>query len=79
MTKYTINQTLRRKIGRNVLHMRLERGWSQKVLADRIGYDTGYISLLENGKRGISVEGLVRIARTFSVKPGEMLDRELYR
>jgi transcriptional regulator with XRE-family HTH domain len=45
-----------------VLHLRLENGWTQKELAERAGTKQANISRLENAKLNPSVEMLQRVA-----------------
>ncbi len=49
-------------------------GFSQQQLADYLGVSKGFISALEGGRSVPNLEMLIRIARTFGVTPGEMLD-----
>lgn len=48
--------------GRQILHLRLERGWTQKELAERAGTKQANISRLENGLLNPSVDMLQRVA-----------------
>jgi transcriptional regulator with XRE-family HTH domain len=50
-------------------------GLTQHELADRVGVDHSYISLIESGKRDIRDVGyatVVRIARALGVEPDEL-------
>lgn len=47
--------------------LRVEAGWSQAELADKIGSDGRQVSRYENGRITPSLEALVRIAQTFNV------------
>ena len=49
-------------LARQVLHLRLENGWTQKELAERAGTKQANISRLENAKLNPSVEMLQRVA-----------------
>lgn len=49
-------------LGRQILHLRLERGWTQKELAERAGTKQANISRLENARLNPSVEMLQRVA-----------------
>ena len=52
---------------------RAEMGLTQKELADLLGLDNSYVSLLERGARVPSLISLDRIARAFGVKPHDLL------
>ncbi len=51
-------------IGRAIQEVRAKRGLTQSQLSERTGLTVNYISLLENGKRGISLEKLNNVADT---------------
>ena len=55
-------------LARQVLHLRLKRGWTQQELADRVGTKQANISRLENAKLNPSVEMLQKIADAFEVE-----------
>ncbi|MWP40335.1 DNA-binding transcriptional regulator, XRE-family HTH domain [Gemmobacter aquatilis] len=49
-------------LGKRVREKREELGLSQEALADVCSFDRTYVSLIERGKRNISLVNLVRIA-----------------
>lgn len=49
-------------LGRQILDLRLARGWTQKDLAERAGTKQANISKLENGLLNPSVDMLQRVA-----------------
>ena len=55
-------------LGRQILHLRLERGWSQKELAERAGTQQANISRLENGLLNPSVDMLQRVTDALGVE-----------
>jgi transcriptional regulator with XRE-family HTH domain len=55
-------------LARQVLHLRLERGWTQQELAERAGTKQANISRLENAKLNPSVEMLQKIADAFGAE-----------
>jgi transcriptional regulator with XRE-family HTH domain len=55
-------------LARQVLHLRLERGWTQQELAERACTKQANISRLENAKLNPSVEMLQKIADAFGVE-----------
>ncbi len=66
MSKRRIHSQINELMGRNLRRMRKERGWSQKELADLIGTDMRYISVMERG-RGIGKDLLDRLCAVFGV------------
>ena len=68
------------RFGEKLLRLRRARGWTLAVLASRLGYKSrGYLSEVETGDKGPSVELVVRAARLFKVTTDELLldDREV--
>jgi transcriptional regulator with XRE-family HTH domain len=49
-------------LGDNIRDARMEKGWSQRTLAEKIESDTSYINRIETGKLNPSVAALIRIA-----------------
>lgn len=76
-------------LGRTLADIRKRRGLTQKSLADHTGLTVNYISLVENGERGISTDTLNSIATALQVPAefvaflagdgGEMQGKELFK
>jgi transcriptional regulator with XRE-family HTH domain len=49
--------------GDRIKQRRLELGWTQDTLAQKAGISKGFLSDLENGKRGVNAETLLDIGR----------------
>ena len=64
---------LREKLGQKIRILRAERDWSLKDLAASSGLSVSQISSIERGANLPSMESLLSIARSFEMKPGEML------
>lgn len=64
---------VRKIVARNLKTLRGIRGVSQEELAAVAGIDRSYISDLENGKYGLSIDKLETLAETLGVAPWEML------
>ena len=52
---------------------RTEAGLSQEHLALDAGLDRSYISLIERGLRGASLETIITLARTLNVSAAELV------
>jgi len=48
--------------------LRKECGWTQWQTAQNLGFCRSYLSAVENGKQGISIEMMNAIIRVFNVK-----------
>lgn len=55
-------------LARQVLDLRLKRGWTQQELAERAGTKQANISRLENARLNPSVDMLQRVANAFGVE-----------
>ncbi|HCD05063.1 MAG: transcriptional regulator [Alcaligenaceae bacterium] len=59
--------------GEQLRAARLAIGISQEELAHRAGLDRTYISSCERGKRNISLETIVRLAKALNLPPSQLL------
>ena len=63
---------LLRTLGSRVRELRTHRELTQQELADRVGCRASYISHIENGLKGATVETLAAIAGALGVTLGEL-------
>lgn len=64
---------LRKIVARNLRMLREARGLGQVELADIAGLDRSYISRIEGGKAGVSIDKLDNLSDALGVAPWEML------
>jgi len=64
----------RRKLGDALRAHRNRAGISQEKLAEKAGLSVVFISLLENGRRTVSVDSLLRIAKALNVELKDLVD-----
>jgi y4mF family transcriptional regulator len=57
----------RRRLGDTLRSCRKRAGLTQEKLAEKAGLSVVFISLLENGRRTVSVDSLLRIAKALNV------------
>ena len=62
-----INFTILQTIGKNIKRIRLLNGLSQESLASDINKSVNFVSLLENGKTGLSITTIVDLCRALDV------------
>lgn len=60
-------------LGRRVREQRTRLGMSQEALAERAGLHPTFISLLETGKRSISVRRLIPLATALDTTASSLL------
>jgi transcriptional regulator with XRE-family HTH domain len=61
------------KFGENIKKIREDKGLSQEELANLADFDRTYISLIERGKRNLSLLNLCRFAKALDLKPYELI------
>lgn len=66
--------TLAEALGAELTDLRLSKGWSQQILADRVGYDESYVRQTEMGGNP-TLELLIAFATVFSLKLSELIQR----
>ena len=61
-------QDIQSQIGATVRKLRLQRGWSQDVFADKSGLNRAHVGEIERGESNVTIQTLKIIADTLSVK-----------
>jgi transcriptional regulator with XRE-family HTH domain len=61
------------RLGDRIRKLRKRRGWTQTVMAERVGIDRSFLADVERGKRNISVLNLDLIAKGFKLSLSRML------
>jgi putative transcriptional regulator len=61
-------------VGKRIWILRLERGWTQQILADHAELTREHLSELESGKKEIGLRALDRIAKALEVSPAKLFD-----
>ena len=61
------------RVGRAIRELREASGLSQEALAEEAGLHRTYISLVERGKRNITVDALSQIAEALNVYPSRLI------
>ncbi len=62
------SEAIHRTVGRNIRTERAQAGMTATAMAKSAGVTNVFVSEVEHGKSGVSLELLVRIARTLGVK-----------
>jgi transcriptional regulator with XRE-family HTH domain len=65
---------IRRQLGLNVQRLRRDKGWSQEDLAFESRLHRTYISGIERGVRNPTVAIIAKLAKTFGVTAGTLID-----
>ncbi|MFB9993760.1 helix-turn-helix domain-containing protein [Deinococcus oregonensis] len=66
--------SVRLRLAENMRRLRHERAWSQEDLAAKAQLHRNQIGAMERGKNSVGIDIIDRIALTFGVSIGELLD-----
>lgn len=61
-----------KRFGSRVRLFRMEKGWTQEILADELEVDRSYVSSLERGLRNPTLKTIARIAAIFRVSVSQL-------
>ena len=64
-----------RIVAENLRRLRLAKGWSQEVCAEKCGLHRTYIGAVERGERNITLATLDAISAALKVSPIELLTK----
>ncbi len=70
--QYILN--IRHQVGANLRRLRHRHNMSQSKLAENAGLNRSYLSMVENGRRNISLDNLVALALALKVEPVELFN-----
>lgn len=62
--------------GKRVRQLRLKKGWTQEILAERTGRHWTYIGGIERGERNVTLEVISDIARALEVDIRALFPKE---
>lgn len=63
---------IKKKFGKKVKLLRIERGWSQEKLALSADLDRTYIPSIEKGERNVSITVVEKIAKALNINVSEL-------
>jgi len=61
-------QKLQREVGTKIRSLRLSRGWTQDVFAERSGLHRAQVGAFERGEMNMTLASLLLVAQTLKVK-----------
>lgn len=61
-------------ISRNIIKKRVERGWSQTELADRMATTQSVISRIESGDSNMTIKTLASVANALGIGVSELVE-----
>ena len=61
-------EELQRRLGDRLRDLRLKKGWSQDVFADKSGFHRAQVGAFERGEMNLTLGSLHLLAQTFGVR-----------
>ncbi len=65
-------EELQRRLGKRIRELRLKRGWTQDVFADKSGFHRAQVGAFERGEMNVTLASLVLLAQTLRIKVVEL-------
>ena len=64
---------IKRRLGARIRALRLKRGWTQDVFADKSGFHRAQVGAFERGEMNITLASLHLVAQTLDVRIVDLL------
>ena len=61
-------EELQRRLGKRIRELRLKRGWTQDVFADKSGFHRAQVGAFERGELNVTLGSLLLLAQSLKVK-----------
>jgi transcriptional regulator with XRE-family HTH domain len=63
------------RLGDRIRKLRKNRGWTQVVMAEKVGIDRSFLADVERGKRNVSILNLDLMAKGLKVSLSQLFSR----
>jgi transcriptional regulator with XRE-family HTH domain len=63
------------RLGDRIRKLRKKRGWTQVVMAERVGIDRSFLADVERGKRNVSILNVELMAKGLKVSLSQLFSR----
>ncbi|HLW53451.1 MAG TPA: helix-turn-helix transcriptional regulator [Candidatus Angelobacter sp.] len=67
---------IRRRLGKRVVELRNQHGWTQEELAYTTGMGRSFTSAIETGKKDIRLSTVVKLANVFEVHIAQLFEEQ---
>lgn len=61
-------EELQKRLGKRIRELRLKRGWTQDVFADKSGFHRAQVGAFERGELNVTLASLLLLAQSLKVK-----------
>jgi transcriptional regulator with XRE-family HTH domain len=66
-------QDIQKKVGARIRALRLKRGWSQDLFADKSGLHRAHVGDIERGESNVTLQTMKILADTLGVRVSELV------
>jgi transcriptional regulator with XRE-family HTH domain len=66
-------QDVQKQIGDTIRALRLKKGWSQDLFADKSGLNRAHVGEIERGESNVTIQTLKIVADTLGVRISDLL------
>jgi transcriptional regulator with XRE-family HTH domain len=63
------------RLGDRIRRLRKKRGWTQVVMAERVGIDRSFLADVERGKRNVSILNVELMAKRLKISLSQLFSR----
>jgi transcriptional regulator with XRE-family HTH domain len=63
------------RLGTRIRKLRKKRGWTQTVMAEKVGIDRSFLADVERGKRNVSILNVELMAKGLKVSLSQLFSR----
>jgi len=63
------------RLGDRIRKLRKKRGWTQAVMAEKVGIDRSFLADVERGKRNVSILNVELMAKGLKVSLSQLFSR----
>jgi len=67
------SENITARFGKRLRQLRERQGWTQVVMAEKVGIDRSYISDMERGKKNVCLPTLETLSQAFGVTISQLL------
>lgn len=68
-----VKKDILKRFGAQIKELRLQKEWSQELLAEKTGFHRTYIGMVERGERNLSLKNIEIFANSFGLNISDLL------
>lgn len=68
-----VKKDILKRFGARIKELRLQKEWSQELLAEKTGFHRTYIGMVERGERNLSLKNIEIFANSFGLNISDLL------